>query len=186
MNVVLRQLKTRFLELLPLRILKFRASGLLYESHVQVKSPDRLKLGCNVLIQRDSILHCGGRKWCNFGGKIVLEDNVVIGPKCVVYGAGEVYLGAYTHLGPGVMILSQSGLPTDRRLSANPDILFEPVNIGKGCWIGAGAVILGNTVLGDNCTVGPNSVVKGHYPANTVLIGNPARVSATTESRSRQ
>ncbi|MFQ6023268.1 MAG: DapH/DapD/GlmU-related protein [Acidiferrobacterales bacterium] len=84
------------------------------------------------------------------------------------------------------MILSQSGLPTDRRLSANPDILFEPVNIGKGCWIGAGAVILGNTVLGDNCTVGPNSVVKGHYPANTVLIGNPARVSATTESRSRQ
>lgn len=178
MNVVIRQLKTRFLELLPLHILKLRASGFSFESNVQIKSPDLLKLGCNVLIQRDSILHCGGRKWCNFSGKIVLEDNVVIGPKCVVYGAGEVYLGAYTHLGPGVMIMSQSGISTDHRLSANPDIAFERVSIGKGCWIGAGAVILGNTVLGDSCTVGPNSVVKGYYPDNTVLIGNPARVSA--------
>ena len=181
MNVVLRQLKTRFLELLPLRILKFRASGLLYESHVQVKSPDRLKLGCNVLIQRDSILHCGGKKWCNFNGRIVLGDSVVIGPKCVLYGSGEIYVGTYTHLGPGVIITSQSGLPSDNRLSPTPDLLFEPVKIGKGCWIGAGAVVLGNTILGDSCTVGPNSVVKGHYAANTVLIGNPARISSHSD-----
>ena len=44
-----------------------------------------------------------------------------------------------------------------------------------GVWVGAGAVILGNSTLGDNCVVGPNSVVSGDYPAGTTLIGNPAR-----------
>lgn len=182
----MKQVKSRLRELLPLYLLKLRAPGFLYESNVQIKSPNLLQLGRNVSIQKDSILHCGGKKWCNFNGRIVLGDSVVIGPKCVLYGSGEIYVGAYTHVGPGVIIASLSGLPSDNRLSPTPDLLFGPVKIGKGCWIGAGAVVLNNTTLGDNCTVGPNSVVKGHYAANTILIGNPARISAHSDKRDQR
>ena len=31
------------------------------------------------------------------------------------------------------------------------------------------------STLGDGCTIGPNSVVKGNYGPGTTLIGNPAR-----------
>jgi len=168
---------SRFLEFIPLRAVKFTTPGLTVEPRVLVRAPNRLELGANITIQRNTIIHCGGRKWCQFGGKVVIDDHVVIGPDCILYGAGEMHLGAFTHLGPKVIIMTQSGMPNDNRMTPHPDHLLEPIAIGKGCWIGAGAVILGGTVLGDGCTVGPNAVVKGAYPENTVLIGNPARTS---------
>ncbi len=36
-------------------------------------------------------------------GEIVLGDHVVIGPGCILYGAGGIFMGEYTHLGPGVI-----------------------------------------------------------------------------------
>ncbi len=168
---------SRIIEFVPLRLLKFSTRWLSVEPRVLVKSPERLELGSNVTIQRNTIIHCGGREWCQFGGKVVIDDHVVIGPDCVLYGAGEMHIGAYTHLGPKVVVMTQSGMPNDNRMTPQPDHLLQSITIGKGCWIGAGAVILGGTALGDQCTIGPNAVVKGTYPENTVLVGNPARTS---------
>jgi serine acetyltransferase len=33
-----------------------------------------------------------------------------------------------------------------------------------------------NTIIGDNCIVGAGSVVRGHFPENSVIIGNPAKI----------
>jgi acetyltransferase-like isoleucine patch superfamily enzyme len=180
---MLRRFLSRLLEHLPLRLVKLSAAGLSVESRVLVRAPERLELGRNITIQRNSIIHCGGRKWCGFKGKVVIGNDVVIGPDCILYGAGEIYLDEFTHLGPKVVIMTQSGLPNKNRMTSSPDHLLESISIGKGCWIGAGAVILGGTVLGDGCTVGPNAVVKGHYQNDAVLIGNPARASVSIDRR---
>lgn len=176
-NAVGRQrLLNALLELIPVRIAKLSAKGLRCERGVVVKTPMRLKLGRNVVLQRRSILHCGGRKWSDYKGGIDLGNYVVVGPGCILYGAGTIRVGDYTHFGPGSMVMTQSGnMRSGARLTATPGHLVEPVVLGDGVWIGAGAVILGGTTLGDNCTVGPNSVVLGNYPAGTSLIGNPAR-----------
>lgn len=48
--------------------------------------------------------------------------------------------------------------------------------IGNNCDIGYGAVIIGNVRLGNNVTIGANSIVtKSFYEDNIVLCGNPAR-----------
>ena len=166
------------LEVLPLWLTQWKAWHFCCELGVKVKTPSRLSLGHHVVLQRGSLLHCGGKPWCDYKGKIVLHDYVVIGPACTLYGAGEIEVGAYSHLGPGAMIIAQGGvIDGPNRLTPTPDRIHAPVTLGKGCWIGAGAVILGGTTLGDCCTVGPNSVVTGHYAAGTTLIGNPARVA---------
>lgn len=154
------------------------ASGLRCESGVKVKTPSRLKLGRGVTLQRRSLLHCGGKSWSDYEGAIDLGDHVVIGPNCILYGAGGIRVGAYSHLGPGAMIITQSGVvDDDRRFSVAPARLHEPVDVGQGVWIGAGAVLVGGTKLGDGCTVSPNSVVSGEYEPGTTLVGNPARVA---------
>ena len=164
------------LELLPVRLAKLSAKGLRCEPGVVVKTPKLLKLGKNVVLQRRAILHCGGRDWSDYKGGIDLGDNVVVGPGCVLYGAGTIRVGEYSHFGPCSMVMTQSGnAHSSTRRSATPGHIVEPVVLGSGVWIGAGAVILGGTTLGNNCTVGPNSVVMGSYPAGTSLIGNPAR-----------
>lgn len=172
-----RRLNELVLELLPARVAKLGTPGLSCEPGVVVKTPSRLKLGRNVVLQRRAMLHCGGKDWCGYGGGIELGHGVVIGVNCTLYGAGTIRIGDYTHLGPGAMIMAQAGdVGSQNRLKSRPGHVNEPVTIGKGVWIGAGAVILGNTTLGDNCVVGPNSVVSGDYSAGTTLIGNPARV----------
>jgi acetyltransferase-like isoleucine patch superfamily enzyme len=172
-----RRIADAFLERLPARFAKLSAEGFSCEPGVVIKTPSRLILGKNVVLQRRALLHCGGKVWCNYLGGISLGDNVVIGPNCTIYGAGSITVGDYTHFGPGAMVMAQAGnADAGNRQTTEPGRLNEPVVIGKGVWIGAGAVILGNTVLGDNCVVGPNSVVSGEYEEGSTLIGNPARV----------
>jgi acetyltransferase-like isoleucine patch superfamily enzyme len=172
-------------ERLPAKLAKLGSSGLVCEPGVVLKSPSRLSVGRGVVIQRQAILHCGGRVWSNYRGKISLGNHVVIGPGCCLYGAGMINVDDYTHFGPRSMVMTQAGkVGSEARLSTAPEYFFESVEIGKGVWIGAGAVILGGTSLGDNSVVGPNSVVKGKYEPGTTLIGNPARVMMQREKKS--
>lgn len=59
--------------------------------------------------------------------------------------------------------------------------ICESIVIGKNCWLGFGAVILPGVVLGDNVTVGANSVVTKSFEANVVIGGIPAKVIKQVE-----
>ena len=48
--------------------------------------------------------------------------------------------------------------------------------IGDNCFIGAGAVIIGNITIGDNVTIGANAVVVKDVPDNATVVGVPARI----------
>lgn len=48
--------------------------------------------------------------------------------------------------------------------------------IGNGVVIGAAAIVLGNINIGDNARIGAGSVVTKTVPANSTVVGNPARV----------
>lgn len=55
------------------------------------------------------------------------------------------------------------------------------IKVGENVFIGAYALIMPNTTIGDNCIIGAGSVVKGKIPDNSVLIGNPAKVICPVE-----
>lgn len=57
-----------------------------------------------------------------------------------------------------------------------------PVSIGNNCFIGVNAVILKGTQIGDNCIIGAGSIVRGRFPSDSVIAGNPAKVVSTLES----
>jgi len=174
---LMRKIADAVLERLPARLVKLSSAGFSCEPGVVIKTPSRLTVGYGVVLQRNSILHCGGKAWCNYEGSIRLGNHVVVGPHCILYGAGTLEVGDFTHFGPGSMVMAQAGdADSAERHTTEPGRNHDPVIIGKGVWIGAGAVILGDTVLGDNCVVGPNSVVSGSYEAGSTLIGNPARL----------
>lgn len=48
--------------------------------------------------------------------------------------------------------------------------------IGNKVWIGAGSVIVGKIVIGDNVLIAPNSYVNFDVPSDSIVIGNPAIV----------
>lgn len=53
---------------------------------------------------------------------------------------------------------------------------WKKTDIGENCFIGIGALIQAGTILGKGCVVGANSVVRGHFPDHSVIVGAPARI----------
>lgn len=54
-----------------------------------------------------------------------------------------------------------------------------PVRIGGNCFVGGGSIILPGVTIGDGSIIGAGSVVFDDVPADSIAIGNPARVLKT-------
>src|SRR3712207_9214092 len=55
----------------------------------------------------------------------------------------------------------------------------QPVRVGRGSWLGHGAVILPGATIGRQCVVAAGSVVRGDVPDHSVVAGVPAKVIRT-------
>lgn len=84
--------------------------------------------------------------FCHAGFGVVINPNVRIGKNTILQH--RVTIGE----------LSSGGVPT----------------IGNNCFIGAGAIILGDITIGDNSKVGAGAVVMKDVKENSTVVGVPA------------
>ncbi len=111
-------------------------------------------------------IHVGKRFFANFCFTVLDEAPVVIGDDCFI--------------GPNVSIYTacHSTNPIERNTRQE---WAKPVTIGNNVWIGGSVTILAGVTIGDNCTIGAGAVVTHNIPANSIAVGNPARVIKTIE-----
>lgn len=50
--------------------------------------------------------------------------------------------------------------------------------VGKNCYIGARAILIGDITIGDNCKIGAGAVVVKDVPSDSTVVGVPAKVIA--------
>ena len=55
------------------------------------------------------------------------------------------------------------------------ELVSTSTKIGNNVWIGENVVILAGTLIGDGCIIGANSVLKGKYGKNEIIVGAPAK-----------
>lgn len=92
-------------------------------------------------------------------GLMLTHGNVVID--------GRARIGKHCQINPWVTI----GLSNSRRYGFSAD----GPTIGDEVHIGTGAKILGPVTIGDHARIGANAVVVDDVPANTTVVGAPAR-----------
>src|SRR4051794_1256562 len=113
------------------------------------------------------------------------QGEVEIGRYCTIAGAtfasnDRVVIGDYALIAYGVVIAGSAfAVPPDARVAVGED--GRPgsradVRIGNDVWIGARAVVLGGSTIGNGAIVGAAAVVEGEVPEYAVAAGNPARV----------
>lgn len=142
----------------------------LVEKAVTVKYVDTLTFGRRCTLQSGVYIY-GSRQ----GNRVEFGDFVAIGAGGMVLGEGGVRVGDYTHFGPRVVVTTQYGDSATDMCREDAQLKYAPVSLGRGCWIGAGSVIMPGTTLGERCIVAPNSVVYGSWGDSVALAGNPAR-----------
>lgn len=94
-------------------------------------------------------------------------------PGVYINARNGVHIGDYTNIGPNV------GLVSSNHDFINNDLhtATKPIDIGRFCWMGMGAVILPEVKLGDFTIVGAGAVVTKSFPEGyCVIAGNPAKV----------
>ena len=120
---------------------------------VDIRPPLRVDYGHNITI--------GDGSWVNFGltaldvAPIVIGQDVLIGPNCSLYTAIHP-----TEPGP-------------RRAKWES---AAPIALGDNVWLGGSVVVCPGVTIGENSIIGAGAVVTRSVPANSIAVGNPARV----------
>lgn len=152
-------------------ILKLIRGGNLQVAPVERFSPNvvfEMNKGAKVTLEKGVRVHSGTKIKIRKNAKLFMGADAKINYNCIIACHDSVSIGEGTEFGPSVYVYDhdhdyRAGLKENKFLSA-------PVEIGKNCWIGANTVILRGTKLGDDCVVGAGCVIKGEYPAGSVIV----------------
>lgn len=106
---------------------------------------------------------------------IHLENNVAINRNCTFLAHGDIFIGENTMIGPNVVILTVDHDYRVEGIETHTAHKVSPVAIGRNVWVGANAVLLPGTTIGDGAVVAAGSVVTGDVGENSIVGGNPAR-----------
>lgn len=138
-----------------------------------------IQLGAHCVIGEQVTLTAGLMPGLDLGPEPILRigDGVVLGRGSHVVADTAVTIGAQCYVGPYVYVTSTNHSYDDPAEPIGKQWpRMEPVEIGPGCWIGTGAVILPGTRIGRNVVVAAGAVVRGEVPDHSVVAGAPARV----------
>lgn len=74
------------------------------------------------------------------------------------------------------VLIILSSHPNNSRLREEIDVVNGSVTICDDAWIGAGAILLPNVIVGERAIVAAGSIVTRDVPPRMVVAGNPARI----------
>jgi acetyltransferase-like isoleucine patch superfamily enzyme len=127
--------------------------------------------------------HCSIGHGCYFAtstrSTIEWGDSVTANVGCVFVAVQSIRVGNNTAIAEYVSIRDQVHNMAPGLGVRGQGFSSAPVEIGSGVWIGRGVYIGAGTRIGDNCVIGANSVVHGEFPANSLIVGAPAKVRRT-------
>ena len=91
----------------------------------------------------------------------------ILGEPTLPHGLHGIFISRYAVIGDNCRIYQNVTIgEVDRK---------APV-IGIGCWIGAGAVLVGNIRVGSGARIGAGAVVSRDVPAGCTVVAQPPRV----------
>lgn len=134
------------------------------------EQPAALRLGRGASVKEYAVVNANG-------GRIEIGAASWIGPHCVLYGNGGITIGA------GVLIAAHTTISSVSHEHGRTDVpitdqglTLAPVIIEDDVWIGLNCTIVPGVRIGRGCVIGAGAVVNRDLPAFSIAVGVPARV----------
>ncbi len=113
--------------------------------------------------------------YCDYGCFLEVGDNFYTNYNCVILDCAPVKIGDNCMFGPNVSLYT-AGHPLDAEQRASGWEYAVGITIGDNVWLGGNVVVNPGVTIGDGVVVGSGSIVTRDIPANSLAVGNPARV----------
>ena len=111
----------------------------------------------SISVEPGAVLKIGAYGYLNQGANLAVTRGLTLGPRCVVAEGVSFFDTNYHEVDEGAGVLT------------------APIVIGRNVWIGQGAIILPGTQVGDHSVIAAGAVVRGAFPARSLIAGVPAR-----------
>ncbi|RPF70549.1 acyltransferase [Aurantiacibacter spongiae] len=133
-------------------------------------------LPCRVEIGRDCGFGDGVTLAANDKAVIRIGDDTTINNGSIVVASDGVTIGNSVAIAEYVSIRDQEHGFSPGSGVRGQGYTTAPIVIGDCTWIGRGCYIAPGTVIGRDCIVGANSVVRGIFPDGVLIAGTPAKI----------
>lgn len=150
---------------------KFRKSKL--ESRLLVEAGGKLQ------INGDSILSYGADIEVFKNGELII-NGIGANINCTIICAEKIVLGKSILIGRNVTIRDNNG---GHYIALQGYKDSRPVIIGDRAWLGEGCTIMPGVKIGEGAIIAAHSLVISNVPANSIVVGNPAKVVDTNVLR---
>lgn len=176
-------------------LFKSCGKGLVIGKNVNIRCPNRISIGENVVIGNNCTLDAKGSN----GSGIEIENGVFIGESSIISTAdGSIRIGTQSNIssfcriatltsiiiGKKVLIAAYCYIcggghkhdRTDIPIMDQPNSTKGSQNIGDGCWIGTRTTVLDGVSIGSDTIIGAHSLVASKIPSMSIALGSPAKV----------
>lgn len=143
-----------------------------------IGKPVFLKNAKNISIGKNVRIFPGIRMETHNNGRILIENEVGIAQNVhITSGECILKIGENSTVLANVFITNiDHNYKEINKNILKQKIIINNTEIGANCFIGYGAAIQAGTILGKQCVVGANSVVRGIFPDYCVIVGAPAKI----------
>jgi acetyltransferase-like isoleucine patch superfamily enzyme len=100
---------------------------------------------------------------------------VFVGRHTIIAAKNRITIGDYTIFAPRCYVIDHEHGFGAHDIIHNQQSRLDEVVIGRDCYFGTGAIVLGGVHIGDGAVIGAGSVVTKDIPAYQMWAGNPAR-----------
>lgn len=101
-------------------------------------------------------------------GQLIIGSRVFFNNNCLVACRSKIVVEDECIFGPNVCVYDHDHLFDENGID-NYNFSCKDVHIRHGCWIGAGAIILKGTDIGEGSIVGAGTVIKGIVPPYSIV-----------------
>ncbi|PQA95869.1 lipopolysaccharide biosynthesis protein [Chryseobacterium shigense] len=141
-------------------------------SPIIILGMNKISIGKRVRIYPNVRLEVHGKD-----SAMIIEDNVGISQNVHITAGGNLVIKKSATILANTYITDIDHEYEDIDIPVlQQKMKVKKTEIGENCFIGMGVAIQAGTILGKQCIVGSNSVVRGIFPDYCVIAGTPAKI----------
>ena len=157
---------------------------------MEMPQPHTLRVSPDVVLGKDvklsgfcNLYGCEIGDNTKIGTFVEIQKGAKVGAFCKISSHSFICEGVTIEdgvfIGHGVIFVNDrypKAINSDGTLQTEGDWDRQCTLVKRGASIGSGATLLGGITIGENALVGAGSVVTINVPADSTVVGNPARV----------